>query len=72
MKELSMRTAATVQAWAVALRNRDDGATAAEYALLVALIAVAIIVAVRTLGSTIADVFDKTSTTLSSATAAGG
>lgn len=49
MKELSMRTAATVQAWAVALRNRSEGATAAEYALLVALISVAIIVAVKTL-----------------------
>ncbi len=72
MKELSMRTAATVQAWAVALRNSREGATAAEYALLVALISVAIIVAVKTLGSTIAGVFNKTSTTLSSATAAGG
>ena len=50
----------------------ESGATAIEYGLIAALIAVAIIVAVRTLGSTIADVFDKTSTTLSSATAAGG
>ena len=68
MKDLSIRSAAAVQAWAVALRNRTEGATAAEYALLVALIAVAIIVAVRFLGTSIAGVFNRTGETLSGAT----
>ena len=68
MKELSIRSAAAVQAWAVSLKDRTEGATAAEYALLVALIAVAIIVAVRFLGSSIASVFNKTGSTLSGAT----
>jgi pilus assembly protein Flp/PilA len=52
----------------VALKNRTEGATAAEYALLVALIAVAIITAVSFLGKSITGVFDKTGKTLSSAT----
>ena len=68
MKDLSIRSAAAVQAWAVSLRNRTEGATAAEYALLVALIAVAIIVAVTLLGKSIAGVFTKTGDTLSGAT----
>ncbi len=68
MKDLTIRSTAAVQAWAVALKNRTEGATAAEYALLVALIAVAIIVAVRLLGNSIAGVFTKTGNTLSSAT----
>ncbi len=67
MKDLTIRGSAAVQAWAVALKNRTEGATAAEYALLVALIAVAIIVAVRLLGNSIAGVFTKTGDTLSSA-----
>ena len=36
----------------------DDGATAVEYALMVALIAVAIIVAVRSLGTSVSEKFD--------------
>ena len=68
MKDLSIRSAAAIQAWAVTVKNRTDGATAAEYALLVALIAVAIIVAVRFLGSSIASVFNKTGSTLSDST----
>ncbi|MCC6433505.1 MAG: Flp family type IVb pilin [Acidimicrobiales bacterium] len=68
MKDLSIRSAAAVQAWAVTLKDRTEGATAAEYALLVALIAVAIIVAVRVLGQSIAGVFEKTSSTLGGAT----
>jgi pilus assembly protein Flp/PilA len=68
MKDLTVRTTAAVQAWAVALKDRTEGATAAEYALLVALIAVAIIVAVRFLGTSISSVFNKTGQTLSSST----
>jgi pilus assembly protein Flp/PilA len=69
MKDLQIRTSAAVQGWFVALKNRTEGATAAEYALLVALIAIAIIVAVSALGGSIKSVFSKTSTTLNSASA---
>ena len=67
MKDLSVRSAVAVQAWVVALKRRSEGATAAEYALLVALIAVAIIVAVTALGQSIAGVFSRTGSTLNSA-----
>ncbi len=41
--------------------KRDErGASAVEYGLLVALIAVAIILAVATLGGTLGDIFDNT------------
>ncbi|MEL4373532.1 Flp family type IVb pilin [Brucella cytisi] len=42
-------------------RNDESGATAIEYGLIAALIAVAIITAVTTLGSDISDTFDKIS-----------
>lgn len=64
MKDLQIRTSAAIQGWFVALKNRTEGATAAEYALLVALIAVAIIIAVKVLGQSIKGVFEKTSSTL--------
>jgi len=67
MNDLSIRGAAAIQAWMVALKEREDGATAAEYALLVALIAVAIIVAVRFLGTSISGIFNKTGSALSNA-----
>ena len=44
-----------VQAWL----GTDDGATAVEYGLIVALIAVAIIGAVTLLGTNISDLFNK-------------
>jgi pilus assembly protein Flp/PilA len=69
MKDLQIRTSAAVQGWFVALKHRTEGATAAEYALLVALIAVAIIAAVSLLGGSIKSVFTKTGDTLSSAAA---
>lgn len=51
MRKLITKTQA---AWA----NRDRGATAVEYALIVSLIAVVIIVAVRALGVDIDAAFD--------------
>ena len=39
-------------------RDEDEGATAVEYGLMVALIAVAIIVAVRLLGTNLSDLFN--------------
>ncbi len=40
----------------------DEGATAVEYGLMVALIAVAIIVAVTTLGSNLSGLFNRVAT----------
>ena len=45
---------------AVLERERDRGATAVEYALIVSLIAVAIVAIVTTLGDTIAGIFETT------------
>lgn len=67
MSDLKLRSAAALHAWVLSLRDRTEGATAAEYALLVALIAVAIIVAVRFLGEQITGVFERTGSTLNSA-----
>ena len=45
----------------------ESGAAAVEYGLLVALIAVAIIVAVRTLGTNLSGTFDSAATAVSTA-----
>ena len=42
----------------IRLRNEEKGATAVEYGIMVALIAVVIIVAVSTLGGTLDGLFD--------------
>ena len=52
------------------IRN-DDGATAIEYGLLAALIAVAAITAMSGLGKQMATTFNATSSAMSSAQAAG-
>jgi pilus assembly protein Flp/PilA len=49
-----------------ALPRSERGASAVEYGLLVALIAVVIILAVTTLGNKLSDVFNKTSNSLPS------
>jgi len=46
----------------------EDGATAIEYGLIAALIAVGIIVAATTLGGSLSTLFNKISTKLESAT----
>ena len=45
---------------AIRLRREEKGATAVEYGIMVALIAVVIIVAVTLLGSTLTDLFTNT------------
>jgi len=45
--------------WYIALRYRERGATAVEYALMVALIAVAIIATVILLGGQLKAVFER-------------
>lgn len=47
-----------------ARRDEEKGATAVEYGLMVALIAVAIIVAVTTLGQTLSGLFDDVESSL--------
>ena len=47
--------------------KQDDGASAVEYGLLVALIAVIIIVAVALLGHTLSSIFNKTAASISAA-----
>ena len=42
----------------IRLRNEEKGATAVEYGIMVALIAVVVIVAVSTLGGTLDGLFD--------------
>lgn len=53
-----MKFYTALQARLNSLRTEDDGATAVEYGLLVALIAVVIIVGVTALGGTLNDVFE--------------
>ena len=48
----------------VALRAREHGATAVEYALMVSLIALVIIVAVKLLGTSVSTLFSKTATSV--------
>ncbi|MET4144923.1 Flp family type IVb pilin [Arthrobacter sp. UYCo732] len=56
----------------IRLRGDEKGATAVEYGIMVALIAVVIIVAVTLLGGTISDMFTQTSCSVSSGTYAAG
>ena len=46
----------------VRLRSEEEGATAVEYGIMVALIAVVIIIAVSTLGSNLTDLFTDVNT----------
>ncbi len=47
--------------------REEDGATAVEYSLMVALIAVVIIVAVRAVGTSVSQKFDEVATAIDSA-----
>jgi pilus assembly protein Flp/PilA len=49
------------------LRRNEEGATAIEYGLIAALIAVAAIAAMQGMGSQLTSTFNKTSSTLSTA-----
>lgn len=54
------------------LRREETGATAVEYGIMVALIAVVIIVAVTILGGTLTDMFTQVSCSVSGGTYAAG
>ena len=64
MKDLSVRSAVVVQAWVVALKRRTEGATAAEYALLVALIAIVAVGAVTAAGTQVSNIFGQIATAI--------
>ncbi len=49
--------------------REEEGATALEYGLLVALIAASIVTAVTALGTTVSDTFDSIAADMSAATA---
>jgi pilus assembly protein Flp/PilA len=61
--EIILSSLVELQAMAAGLRN-DRGATAVEYALMVALIAVIIIVAVALVGTNLKGIFNKTATSV--------
>ncbi|SLK01447.1 Flp family type IVb pilin [Arthrobacter sp. P2b] len=54
------------------LRTEEKGATAVEYGIMVGLIAVVIIIAVSTLGTTLNGFFDSVNTELAPAAPASG
>lgn len=59
-----------LQRWRRVRRRRDDGASAVEYGLLVALIAVVIAGTVVALGTTLKDKFDQASCTVAKSSTA--
>ncbi len=50
--------------WAVWMTERDDGATAVEYALMIAMIALVIVASVTALGLSIPGLFQPVSDTI--------
>lgn len=71
MNDLSIRVAASYKTMVTRVQTWQEGATAAEYALLVALIAVAIIGGATLLGGNIKDAFSTTADHISDKTAEG-
>jgi pilus assembly protein Flp/PilA len=65
MKTLAMKAhILAMQKKTELMESRDRGATAVEYGLIVALIAVVIIVAVVLLGSRLSGIFNKAATSI--------
>jgi len=66
MKTLAIKTHMFITAKRAELaESRDRGATAVEYGLIVALIAVVIIVAVTLLGNNLSGIFNKVASSVS-------
>jgi Flp pilus assembly pilin Flp len=53
--------------WATTLRKREDGQTLVEYSLITALVAVALIVALKALAVDIGEIFSKIGSALDAA-----
>ena len=60
MSDVLLKTAAVVQTRFAELRNREDGQTMAEYALILAGIAILVLLAVVFLGGEIEELFQET------------
>ena len=70
MNDFGRKVAASYLSMVAKLRDRQEGATAAEYALLVALISVVIIGTVTLLGQQINTAFEKVQVAIEGANAA--
>jgi pilus assembly protein Flp/PilA len=61
---MKMKLILKTQEWIKNLISKEDGVTAIEYGLIAALIAVAIIVAVRAVGTDLVTIFNNIATAL--------
>ena len=64
MNRLLIKVQMSLRSAELRIRNDDRGATAVEYGLMVALIAIVIIVAVKLLGTNLSTLFNKTATSV--------
>jgi Flp pilus assembly pilin Flp len=71
MSEALLKLAVGVQTRFAALRDREDGQTMAEYALILAGIAILVLLAVVFLGGQIEDLFQDTGNSIESAPQSG-
>jgi Flp pilus assembly pilin Flp len=65
MSDILLRPYVRVQATIDALRNREEGQTITEYALIIASIAILLIIAMLFLGGKIDDLFSSTGSSVS-------
>jgi Flp pilus assembly pilin Flp len=71
MSEALLKLAVGVQTRFAALRDREDGQTMAEYALILAGIAILVLLAVVFLGGEIEELFEETGNSIESAPQSG-
>ena len=71
MSEALLKLAVGVQTRFAALRDREDGQTMAEYALILAGIAILVLLAVVFLGGEIEELFSETGNSIESAPQSG-
>ena len=64
MRSLLIKVQMSLQDAELRIRSTDRGATAVEYGLMVALIAIVIIVAVKLLGTNLSTLFNRTATSV--------
>ena len=67
MSDILLRPYVRVQATIAALRNREEGQTITEYALIIASIAILLIIAMLFLAGKIDDLFSSTGTSVTNA-----
>ena len=64
MNRLLIKVQMSLRSAELRIRNDDRGATAVEYGLMVALIAIVIVVAVKLLGTNLSTLFNKAATSV--------